>query len=284
MRLPVARWRRRRVEPIYVAACYAVAIVYALLVIVPVFFVVVSSFKSTTEIFSAPLALPSRWTLAKYVKAVQVADLVRATAYSVDITAASEVATLLLAFPAAYAIARIRTRLAAMTEIIFSVGFLIPAFAMLVPVYLIMSTLGLVYNPFSLILFYPATRLPLSVILLASYLREIPREMEESAEIDGASRLSMIRHIFFPLAQPGLATVVVLNFLAIWNEFLFALVLLSSDNRTVQVAATVLKNERVIDFGLVAAGVVISSLPMFLVFAFFQEKIVAGLTAGAVTG
>jgi len=91
-------------------------------------------------------------------------------------------------------------------------------------------------------------------------------------------------YIFFPLARSGIATLLVLNFLHVWNEFLFALVLLSSKNRTVQVAATSLRAERVADFGLIAAGVVIISLPAFLVFALFQERIVVGLTAGATKG
>jgi len=147
-----------------------------------------------------------------------------------------------------------------------------------------MSSLGLIYNPLALIIFYPATMLSLSIILLASYMRDVPRELEESAELDGATRPQMMVYIFFPLARSGVATLLVLNFLHVWNEFLFALVLLSSKNRTVQVAATSLKAERVADFGLIAAGVVIISLPAFLVFALFQERIVVGLTAGATKG
>jgi multiple sugar transport system permease protein len=267
-----------------VLGSYVLAILYALTIIVPVYFLLVSSFKDTADIYGAPLDLPRTFYLEKYVRAMRMANLFRAMGYSIGITASAEILTLLLALPAAYAIARIPTRLASVAEGVFGLGFLIPAFAMLVPVFLTMASLGLLYNPLSLVLFYPATRLSLAVVLLASYMREIPRELEESAEIDGATRLQTLWHIFFPLARSGVVTVLVLNFLAIWNEFLFALVLLSSKTRTIQVAASTLKGERVADFGLVAAGVVISSLPVFVVFVFFQERIVSGLTAGATKG
>jgi multiple sugar transport system permease protein len=285
--MPIVGSRRRlqgREEPFFIGGSYAIAVAYALVILVPVYFVIVSSFKDTNEIYGSPLGLPNSFSLVKYVSAVRKADLLRAMGYSFGITAATEVLTLLLAFPAAYAIARIPTRLGPVSEIIFSFGFLVPAFAMLVPVYITMSSLGLLYDPLALIIFYPATMLSLSIILLASYMRDVPRELEESAELDGATRPQMMVHIFFPLARSGIATLLVLNFLHVWNEFLFALVLLSSKNRTVQVAATSLKAERVADFGLIAAGVVIISLPAFLVFALFQERIVVGLTAGATKG
>ncbi len=107
---------------------------------------------------------------------------------------------------------------------------------MLVPVLLLMAQLGVLYSPLSLVLFYPAWRLPLAIVVLASYLRTVPRELEESAEIDGASRLQIIRHVLFPLARPGVITVVIINFITFWNEFLFALVLVSQKNQTMQVA------------------------------------------------
>jgi ABC-type glycerol-3-phosphate transport system permease component len=94
----------------------------------------------------------------------------------------------------------------------------------------------------------------------------------------------MIYHIFFPLARPGVITVIVLNFIDIWNEFLFALILLSQKNRTLQIAVTSLKGERVIDYGLVAAGILMSILPVYFVFVVFQEQVVGGLYAGAVKG
>lgn len=263
---------------------YGAAILYALIIIIPLYFVLVSAFKDNAQIFGTPLALPTRLGFENFAKAERVALLSRAMTISLGITAGAEVLTLLVAFPAAYAIARIRTGLAPLTEGLFSLGFLIPAFAMLVPIVMLAAQSGLLYSPTSLVLFYPAWRLSLSIVLLASFLRKVPHELEESAEIDGANRLQMIRHIFFPLARPGVVTVVVLNFIDIWNEFLFALILLSQKNRTVQIAIAALKGERLIDYGLLSAGVVLSILPVYLVFIIFQEQVVKGLYTGAVKG
>ncbi len=276
--------RLRDGTTVFTSVGYALAILYALAIIIPLYFVLVSAFKDNAQIFGTPLNLPAGLDFSNFVKAEKVALVSRAMGISLGVTAAAEALTLLLAFPAAYAIARIRTPLAPLTEGLFSLGFLIPAFAMLVPILMLVAQLGLLYSPLSLVLFYPAWRLSLSVVLLAAFLRSVPLELEESAEIDGASRLQMIRHIFFPLARPGVVTVVVLNFIDIWNEFLFALILLSQKNRTMQIAVAALKGERLIDYGLLAAGVVLSILPVYIVFIVFQEQVVKGLYAGAVKG
>ena len=277
----VAR-RVRSDSPSWTLAAYGLAGLYALLLLAPIYFVVVAAFKNNTEIFTAPLALPSKWTLDNLLNALEIANLVRALGISILITSSAELVTIVLAFPAAYAVARIRTGLVPWTEALFSLGFLIPALAILMPVFLTAVRLNLLYNPLMLIIFYPATKLSLAILLLSSQLRDIPRELEESAEIDGAGLPDIIVSIFLPLARPALLTVILLNFIDIWNEYLFALVLLNSKNRTVQVAVATLKSDRVINYGLIAAGVLISLLPVFLVFIFSQERIMSGLYTGAV--
>jgi multiple sugar transport system permease protein len=274
--------RVRGDSPSWTLAAYGLAGLYALLLLVPIYFVFIAAFKDNTQIFTAPLALPTHWTLTNLIDALESAKLLRALGISVTITACAEAVTIALAFPAAYAVARLRTRLAPLTEALFSLGFLIPALAILMPVFLTAVQLNLLYNPLMLIIFYPATKLSLAILLLSSQLRDIPRELEESAEIDGASLLDILMRIFLPLARPALLTVVLLNFIDIWNEYLFALVLLNSKNRTVQVAVATLRGERVVDYGLIAAGVLISLVPVLLVFLFSQERIMSGLYTGAV--
>jgi multiple sugar transport system permease protein len=256
-----------------------------MVVLLPLYFVFVSAFKSNNDIFGSPLALPKVLNWENFLKAQKTAKLDRAMQISLGVTAGAEILTLVLAFPAAYAIARIRTRMARQVELIFSLGFLIPALAMLVPVYLTVVRAGLLYKPIALVLFYPATKLSITIILLASYLRGVPLELEESAQIDGASRLQMIWYIFFPLARPGVITVLVLNFIDFWNEYLFALVLMNSQNRTLQIALTAIKsNARQVDYGTIAAGVIMILIPVYVVFILFQEQIVKGIYAGSLKG
>ena len=267
----------------FLAGGYFFSIIYALIIIIPLYFVVISAFKNNSEIISTPLSLPASLDFKKFIQAQSNVNLLRAITISTIVTIGAELVTFLLAFPAAYAIARIQTRLSVVAEAIFSLGFLIPGLAILMPIYLMTAKAGLLYHPIALIIIYPAFNLPLSMILLAGFMRKLPRELEESAVMDGASVLQIIVNIFLPLSLPGIITVLVLNFINIWNEYLFALILMDSDNRTVQLATALLRSsQRSVDYGLIAAGVVVSMIPVIIIFIIFQDKIMSGMLAGAV--
>ena len=264
-------------------AGYAAAILYSLLIILPLYFVLVSAFKDNPQIILSPLAPPGTLDFRKFIQAQDAGNLLHAIFISSLVTIGSELVTLLLAFPASYAVARIPTRLSGMTEVVFSLGFLIPALAILMPIYLMTARSGLLYNPLALIIIYPAFNLPLSMILLSSFMRKLPRELEESAMMDGGSVLQILVYIFFPICLPGIVTTLVLNFLNIWNEYLFALILMGPESRTIQLALALLRaNQRQLDFGLIAAGVVISMIPVYIVVFAFQERIMSGVLTGAV--
>ena len=182
---------------------------------------------------------------------------------SIFITSGAEVLTIFLGFPAAYAVARIQTRFSTVVELIFSLGFLIPGLAILMPIYMLTAKAGLLYHPIALVILYPAFNLPMTMILLSGFMRKLPRELEESAVIDGGNVLQIIFYLFLPICVPGIVTVLVLNFINIWNEYLFALILMDSKNRTIQLALALLRaNQRAVDFGLIAAGVLISMIPV----------------------
>ena len=267
----------------FVIGGYFFSILYAFLIIIPLYFVVISAFKNNSQIIKTPLALPAALDFTKFLQAQTNVNLLRAMLISVAVAIGAEILTLVLAFPAAYAIARMQTRLASLTEAIFSLGFLIPSLAILMPVYLMTAKAGLLYHPIALVILYPAFSLPLSLILLTSFMRKLPRELEESAVMDGGNVLQIILYIFFPICMPGILTVLVLNFINIWNEYLFALILMDSNNRTVQLALALLRaNQRSVDYGLIAAGVLISMIPVFIIFIFFQDKIMSGMLTGAI--
>jgi multiple sugar transport system permease protein len=268
---------------LFVLGGYFFAILYSALIIIPLYFVIISAFKDNTQIITTPLALPTSLSFQKFLQVQTNVNALRAGAITIGITIGAELLTLFLAFPAAYAIARISTRLAPVTEGIFSLGFLIPGLAILMPIYMMTAKAGLLYNPIALVIFYPALNLPLTLILLTGFMKKLPRELEESAVMDGGNVLQIIFYIFFPLCMPGIITVMVLNFINIWNEYLFALILMDSNNRTVQLALALLRaNQRTVDYGLIAAGVLISMVPVLIIFIFFQDKIMSGMLAGAI--
>jgi multiple sugar transport system permease protein len=273
-------------DSVFKVNTYLLAIIYSLVIIIPVYYVLISSFKTNAQIYASPLGLPENWTLEKFKVVQERVNMVKSVGVSFVVTFGAEAINLVLGFLAAYAIARIPTRMSRVAETIFTTGFLIPTFAVLVPVYLLAVKVGLLNNPLSLIFFLSASRMPVTVVTLATFLRDIPKEMEESAEIDGASRLQMIFQIFFPLAVSGIMTVLIINFLSFWNEYLFGWILLSgnADARTVQMAVPLLRTDKNVDYGLVAAAVTMSLIPVAAVFVFFQERIVSGMTSGAVKG
>jgi multiple sugar transport system permease protein len=273
---------RKGADP-FIIGGYFFSFIYAAMIVIPLYFVIVSAFKDNSQIVLTPLALPHTLDFSKFIQTQESVNVLRAGLISIFITTGAEILTLILAFPAAYAVARIQTRLSPVVESIFSLGFLIPGLAILMPIYLMTAKAGLLYNPIALVILYPAFNLPLAMILLSSFMRKLPRELEESAVMDGGNVLQIIFNIFLPICMPGIITVLVLNFINIWNEYLFALILMDSNNRTIQLALGLLRaNQRTIDFGLIAAGVLISTIPVFLVFVFFQDRIMKGMLAGAI--
>jgi multiple sugar transport system permease protein len=272
--------------PLLAKLSHGVAWLYGAMLFVPIYFLVVSSFKSNIEIFGAPAALPKSLDLQHYADAAKFAELGRALVNSAVITAGAEVVTLALALPAAYGLARSRGLLAAIIEKVFAAGFLIPAFAALVPTVILAIRMGLFYDPVFLILFFPATQLPLSVLLLTQFMRAIPKEVEEAAMIDGASRWQVLWQIYVPMIRPGLVTVAILNFLTFWNEYLFSLAILgtAASTRTIQVAVPQLVGTQVTDFGMLAAACVISLIPVFGVYILMQRQMENALVAGSLKG
>jgi len=160
-----------------------------------------------------------------------------------------------------------------------------PPIVFLLPLYELVRVLGLVNHPWGLIVPYAALNLPLTIWLLTGFFRQIPKELDEAAEMDGLTPLQTFFSVLLPLAAPALATAAVLVFVFAWNEYMLALTFMNAESsRTVTVAVATLSGAFVyeIPWGLIAAGVVASSLPLIVLAVFFQQKIVAGLTAGSV--
>jgi multiple sugar transport system permease protein len=256
---------------------------YALLLIIPVYYLLVSSVKSNTQIFADPFGLPTTWEFSNFPEAFDRVDLGSALLSSAVITGFAEIVTLILAIPAAHGLARAQGKLGVVMERIFALGFLIPGFAALVPTILLAILMKLYGNPLFLILFFPATAMPLSVILLAQFIRSIPPEIEEAAQMDGAGRLKTLVRVIIPMAAPGIATVAILNFLGFWNEYLFSLLILAPNPslRTVQVALPVLVTQQSADYGLLAAGILMTLAPVYLLYLILQRQMENALIDGA---
>ncbi|MFF8465166.1 carbohydrate ABC transporter permease [Streptomyces albidoflavus] len=263
---------------------HLLAWLYAALLLVPLYYLLVSAFKTNDQIFGSPFALPTSLSPHNFTEAFISADLGAAVVNSVLVTALALALTLGLAIPAAFALARSDGRLGAFVERVFSLGFLVPTFAALFPTFLLAASTGLFHTRAFMVLFLPATAMPLSVVILVQFMRTIPREMEEAARMDGASTFAVLRHVYTPMCMPGIATILLLNFLTFWNEYLYSLVIIGPDPglRTVQVALPTLKSLTGTDYGILTAGTVLTLVPVWAVYTVLQKRMQQALVSGAV--
>jgi multiple sugar transport system permease protein len=258
---------------------------YTLTIVLPMLYLLLSSFKSSQQLYSQPLGLPNPWLGSNYSTAEQAAGLFSGIKSSFIVTIGVVLVTLVISLPAAYALARIPSRLGRLLERGFLVGLLIPTFSILIPAFLVAAKTGFLGTQTFYIVFMPVTALSFSIVILVQFIRPIPIQLDEAAMIDGASRWVIFWRIILPMVKGGLAVVAIFNFVTYWNEYLFALVLIGvGPNKTVQVALPILQGDRVTDYGLVAAGAVIATVPILVVFAAFRRRMQGALLGGAVKG
>jgi trehalose/maltose transport system permease protein len=262
-----------------------VVVVFCTLAVGPFLWHLVSSFKDAAEVTQVPPTfLPARPTLENYHGLFERRPFLRYCLNSFIIAALASVLCIASASLAAYRLARAEPRVReTFTSVLLGLAFF-PPIVFLFPLYEMIRALSLVNHLWGLILPYAALNLPLSIWLLTGYFRNIPIELEEAAQMDGLSPLQTFVTIVVPLAAPALVTAAILAFVSSWNEYMLALTFMNADDaRTVTVAVATLSGAFVyqIPWGLIAAGVITSSLPLIVLTIVFQKKIVSGLTAGS---
>ncbi|SCM71267.1 conserved membrane hypothetical protein [uncultured Pleomorphomonas sp.] len=252
---------------------------------VPFLFMVMTTFKTQQESYAS-----SVWALPEGLNFVNYADVLSGPflAYlknSVMVVVISVLLIVLISAMAAYAFARMRFRF---NEALFGLivaGMIVPIHITLVPIYLMTRDMGLYDSPFALVGPYVATSLPISVFILTEFMRQIPKELEEAARLDGCGPFAIFFKIFLPLSGPGLSTVAIYNAIMLWNEFIFAYVLTSSTStRTLPLAIWDYQGQYSSNIPAILAVVTLTSLPLVVAYAFGQEKIVKGMMAGSVKG
>ncbi|WP_019547723.1 carbohydrate ABC transporter permease [Streptomyces sulphureus] len=257
---------------------------YAALLLIPVYYFLASAFKDNGAIFSSPLGLPTSLSPDNFTRAFDLGGLGNAVTNSALVTVGGLAVTLFLALPASFALARSTGRAARVMERAFSLGFLVPTFAALFPTFLLAAATGLFHTRTFMVLLLPATAMPLSVVLLTQFMRTVPPELEEAARMDGAGTLAVLRHIYAPISMPGIAAVVLLNFLNFWNEYLYSLIIIGPDpdQRTTQLALPTLVSTSGTDYGVLTAATVLTLLPVYVVYTVLQRRMQAALVSGAV--
>ena len=264
---------------------YGVMGVYAVIVAYPLLLMLVTSFKSTREIFMAPFALPKEWNLNNFVAVWQRANFPVYLKNSLFVTVTSVALIAGLSSLSAYALARYDFPWSNPLYVYFLSGLMVPIRLGVLPLFLLMKNLRLHDTHAALILTYVASGMPMSVFILTGFFRTLPKELEFAARIDGCNEFQVFYKVMLPLIRPALATVVLMNFVPLWNDFFFPLIFLRNDAlKTIPLGMTVFFGQYETNWGLVFAGMVMASLPLLVLYILLSQQFIKGLTAGAVKG
>lgn len=268
-------------------AQYFALALYILFLGFPLLWLISASVKSSGELNSLSVSLlPNEWHWSNYSEAFERQGLVRSAANSLVVALASTALSVLIAVPASYVLARLKgkVRVAGVAWILVSQVF--PVVLIILPLYLILRTLGLADNLAGLTLVHTTYMLPFALWMLQGYVAAIPVELEEAGAMDGATRFTVLRTIVFPLLAPGVVATAMFSFVSSWNEFFFALVLLQSpENYTLPITLNMfIGGEGKVALGPLAAGAVLAAIPSIVFFSILRRKLTSGLMAGAVKG
>lgn len=252
----------------------------------PALWVLLTSLKTEAELVQRPISWwPQSPTLDNYLRAFQDQPLLAYMANSFVVAGLSTLGSLVVASGAAYAVARLnlRHRQLVLTAIVASSMF--PLVTLLVPIFETLRSLGLLNSYTALVLPYVVLNLPVCTLVLVSFFQSIPRDLENAALIDGCTRLGALVKVMLPLAAPGLFTAGILAFVNAWDEFLLALSLNSTPQlRTLPVGITLYQGEFAFPWPIISAALVVAIVPVAILVALFQERVVGGLTAGGLKG
>jgi raffinose/stachyose/melibiose transport system permease protein len=255
--------------------------VWLAIIIIPIYYVVITSFKDQGAYFTQnPLALPNPPTLSAYRDVIE-ADIGRYFLNSVIVTVGAVLPLVLFSFLASYAIVRGDSRLLRFSRTLFLLGLAIPLQATIVPIYLIITRIQMYDSLGALILPSIAFGIPLTVLILSNFIRDVPRELFESMRLDGCTDWQMAWKLAFPLTRPAIVTVSIYNGLHVWNGFIFALILTQSpEKRVMPLALWAFQGEYTVNIPAVLAAVVLSTLPILVLYVVGRRQLLRGLTAG----
>jgi len=276
--------RRRRAFVAWVGS-HGVLILACALVIAPIYFLVLGSFKSVEEFFSAPFGLPQHFSLDNYRRAWTEASISTTIRNSAIVTVSAVLISTVVSCLASYAIARLPFRGSLALRLLFVGGLIVPVQLIMVAIFIIMRWIGLLGTLGSLILVYSTFGIPLGVLVLVGFFQALPKELSEAATIDGASDFQTFMRIILPLSMAPILTVVILNGVWIWNDFFIALVLSTKPSvETLPLGILNFFGVYSTEWGLIFASVVLSALPVVALYLLMTRRFIAGMTAGSVKG
>lgn len=264
---------------------FGILFLYAAIIAIPVLVVMMGSFKSMGELFESPFGLPTEWNFQNYRDIIVQHDMGQAFLNSTIVTVSSVALTLFLGSMAAYGIARLKGWLSYLIFGFLILGMAIPPQANMIPQYVQFDRLGLLNSLTGLILIMVVTGLPVATFIMGGFMKTLPNEMFEAAEVDGVGAARAYYKIALPLSLPSLAATAIFLFVIQWNELLYPLMFIQSpDKQTIPLRLLNFQGEFLTNYPLLFTGVAIASIPITIVYVLLQRYFVEGMTAGALKG
>jgi multiple sugar transport system permease protein len=270
---------------------YGAAVIAVIVAMAPIAFLIYASIVPAVELLRRPLEwIPREIDLSRYALIFtddggQATTFLFAMINSLVVGAVAVAISMAVGIFGAYAFARLRFRFRGGLMLLFLLTYMLPPISILVPLYLLEASLGLLDTQFGLVLVYVSFITPFVLWVMGNFFQSIPVELEEQAQIDGLGRIGVLFRVVLPLSKAGLLSTTLLGFLLAWDEFLYALIFTNTDAaKTIPVAIAEFTGRNAVDFGLIATGGVLACLPPVIIAVIFQRHIVGGLTAGALKG
>nr|WP_245723687.1 carbohydrate ABC transporter permease [Microbacterium humi] len=258
-------------------------VIWSLIVVLPMLWTLMTSFKSTREIFASPFGLPSHWDLTNYISAWSQHEIGRMFFNTVIVVGCALVIVMVLGAMCAYVLARFTFPGSRVIYYLMLAGLTFPPFLAIVPLFFILRNMGLLNSLPGLIVTYVAFALPFTVFFLFSFFKNLPEEIQEAAYVDGASEWRTFFQVMLPMAKPGMASVAIFNFLGLWNQFLLPIALnTNKDNYVLSqgMAAFASSAGYQVDFGALFAAVIITIVPVLIVYVIFQRQLQGSVSQG----
>jgi raffinose/stachyose/melibiose transport system permease protein len=288
LQAPAARSQHRRKQALRIGGevlWHLTMIAICIIIMIPIFLVILGSFKTVPEFFQKPYGWPREFNLDNYRKAWEEANIPITLRNSVIVTVAGVFVSTAVSCLAAYALGRFVFKGRMGLRMLFVGGLVVPVQLIILPLFIILREIGLLGDLKSLILLYSAFGIPSAVLILTGFFAALPRDLEDAARIDGASHFEVFWRIMLPLTRPALSAVIILNGVWMWNDFFLGFILLNDpDQQTLPVGIMSFRGTYSTQYGLIFASVTMSAIPIVAAYLALSRQFIAGLTAGSVKG
>lgn len=272
-------------EKCFLVLKYVALIAFTLLCLYPLVWLLLSSFKSNSELYANPWGLPESFSLANYIQAIQEGHILQYFGNSVIIAVSAVVVSVILGSMASYAIGRMFWKLSKLMMNIFLLGMMIPVYAMVVPLFSMFNRMGILNTHLAVIIPHAAIAFPMAIFIMTGFMRSLPRELEEAAVMDGCNIYQIFFKIIMPISKSSIVTVAVVTFINIWNDLLLPQIFLTDASKmTLPVGLTEFQGQYSTNYVVEIAAVIITIIPSIVVYIWLHKNIMEGMVAGAVKG